>query len=1152
MITSKTAIKSGNEAAAFIAYKINEVFPIYPITPASGMSELVEQWAAEGRKNIFGSTPEVIVMQSEGGVAGALHGALQTGGLGSTFTASQGLLLMAPNMYKMAGELTPHIIHVATRSIATHALSVFGDHSDIMAVRQTGYAFLGACNVQETMDFALISQIASLKSRIPFVHFFDGFQTSHEHTTVELISDEVIKELLPNESIIAHRTRALTPNNPVIRGTSQEADVFFQSREAINSFYDACPNIVQESMDQFALCTGRSYKIFEYVGHPEAEHVIIAMASACDVIEETIEHLNLEGNRYGLIKVRLFRPFSSKHLMEALPKACKTISVLDRCKEPGADGEPLYKDVSASIFRSQVNGSLAPGIKVVGGRFGLSSKEITPHLVQSVLKNGGLKMPQNNFTVGIEDDITFLNLPSSPSPLKLDDLSEILFLEKEAQDQFPIQNLMKFIHLTSRKHTQGFVNCNYDKSNLNQQVNFRYGSKPIKAHYEIASANFVVCDDILKLTTKILSNLKPEATILIHSDRNYKTLKLNISEETKQQLINKGVSMYVVDVNKLKTSYRYGSLKLSPLQACYVMLNPQFALKTQWHSIYLHLEHVALSKVSILPTLNTKSETSNELIYKLLEGNGNEVPVSLLPVDGTFPTNTSQYNTSQNGAFLPEWNPNRCIQCGACSIACPQSAIRMKIFNASQLEEAPPTFKSSYAYDWVDDMDLLRFTLQVNPDQCTSCEQCIEVCPVSALNLVHREEVKSEQLSNWNYSESFLEIDRSKIDPTDLKQQQLQEPLFKYPRGSVGCGEAPYLKVLSQLFGDRLLIANATGSSSILGGALPTTPWSKNKEGRGPAWSNSLFEDNAEFGLGFRLTLDQQKNHCIQKLNALKDKIDPYLIDTICASKQQTESELQLQRNRVAQLKSILRRLNTLEASQIIPLLDSLVDTSIWMVGGDGWAYDIGFGGLDHVLASGRNVNILVLDNEVYDNTGGQISKSTPMGAQAKFGFSGKTKQKKDLGAMAMCYEDVYVASISIGANPEQTLKVFKEANEHKGPSLIIAYCHSTAHGIDLKNPARLHKAAVASGRWLLYRNNPNRINKGLNSFQLDSSEPSIQLEDYLKMEKRFQKLLSLNQEDLLPILDTMQRKLTDRYYQYKSLNDSKPKGVNRDVLLYV
>ena len=1084
MKTNKLHITSAYKAVAEIAYKTNEVFPIYPCTPTSEMSALVEEWSAKKQCNIFDNVPTTFEMQSEAGVAGTMHGALQTGSLTSTFTASQGLLLMIPNMYKIAGELTSNVIHVATRSIATHALSVFGDHSDIMAARQSGYAFLGSASVQEAQDFALIAQASTLKSRIPFVHFMDGFRTSHETNTIKVISDEVIEEMIDVKFVQNHKDRALNPDNPVLRGTSQGADVFFQSREAQNIFYNACPTIVQNELDKFASLTGRHYNLFDYAGHPKAEHIILSMASSTETIEETINHLNKnQGKRLGLIKVRLFRPFSKKHLLQALPKTVKSIAVLDRTKEPGSTGEPLYLDIVQSLTEAFQNQEIKTLPRIIGGRYGLSSKEFTPSMVNAIFNNLKNDQPKNNFTIGITDDVTNLSLAISEN-IELENASyQAIFYQEKSKTIS--ENLNATLQLISNndKYVQAYIECDYKKSNSRNAVHLRIHSKPIKAPYNIAQANFVSCQHSNFINSdNAIETLKPNGTLLVNSQLTSKTFWQTLLAKKQQQIIEKNIDLYLIDIKTMKESFIVNKIKISTLNACFLSLKKDIVYTDEISDLKEQIHKVEVTEINTC-TEKIDSEFANTLLGKLLENKGNEVLVSELPVDGTYPTDTSKFNPISTAKELPVWDADACTQCGACSMACPQGAIRMKVYDDSYSENTPTDFKSVKALEA--DFDLLNFTLQVNSDQCNGCNNCIDACPIKeALQLNQREEILESEKENWNYFDNIPEFDRTKIDITKVSQQQLQEPLFKYSIGVEGCGEAPYLKLLSQLVGDRLLVANATGASSIFGGALPTTPWSKNKNGQGPAWSNSLFEDNAEFGLGYRLALDNQQQN----------------------------------------------------------------DKSVWIVGGDGWAYDIGYGGLDHVLASGKNVNILVLDNEVYDNTGGQMSKATPFGASAKFAFNGKQKQKKDLGMLAMNYDDVYVASVAIGADQEQTLKAFNEAESYDGPSIIIAYCHSDSHGIDMKNPSQYHKAAVDSGQWLLYRNDPRRAKKNQNTLQLDSAIPSIEIKKYLKKEKRFSKLFEQNEISLKTLIKPFQEQVNRRFDKYMLM--ASEETINRTKLI--
>ncbi|MEX0313505.1 MAG: 4Fe-4S binding protein, partial [Allomuricauda sp.] len=1106
-------ILNGNQAATHVAYRTNEVCAIYPITPASEMSELVEEWSANHQENIFGNVPSVFEMQSEAGVAGAMHGALQTGSLATTFTASQGLLLMIPNMYKIAGELTPNVIHVATRSVATHALSVFGDHSDIMAARNTGYAFLGSCSVQEAMDMALISQTASLSSRIPFVHFFDGFRTSHESAKIEIISDQVISAMVDKKLISAHRDRALNPNSPVVRGTSQGPDVFFQSREATNPYYNACPSIVEKEMDKFFELTGRQYKLFDYVGHPNAKQVIIAMASATETIEETIKTLNTKGERIGLIKVRLFRPFSIEHLIKSIPFTCKSIAVLDRTKELGSAGEPLYLDVVQSLFQAVDRFEKLP--KIVGGRYGLSSKEFTPSMVKAIVENLKLASPKHGFTIGIQDDVTHTSL-SYHKEFQIDKgYHQTLFYEtKTTETAENFNQYLKLLGTSANTYVQGYIECDYKKSSSRSVSHLRTASTHIKAPYLIVDADFVVCESTSFLKEdSVLEHTKQNGKILVQSKLDAKKLWEKLSVEQQTIIQSKQITLYLVNINQLPKLINIDEYFISRLQACHLSLTATFSHHPNMDCIHRCIQKVDTSLLSSEETTVKDDTFSKTLLGQLLAQKGNEVAVSMLPIDGTFETNTSSHNKRKENQELPLWDTDLCTQCGACSMACPTGALRIKAYGEEHLKQAPTQFKSLQFAEDMDGFDLLNYTVQVNPDQCTSCNNCVDACPVKALYTTKNKTEIQKEKENWEFFKTIPEFDRTKIDVSKVSQQQLQEPLFKYAMGVDGCGEAPYLKLASQLFGDRMVVANATGASSIFGGALPTTPWSKTQEGRGPAWSNSLFEDNAEFGLGFRLSLDQQEIQTKNVLNRLKDYLDVKLVDDVLNAKQDSETEIALQRARIERLKGLLDTLRHDEAELLRENMDCLVKKSVWIVGGDGWAYDIGYGGMDHVLASGKNGNILVLDNEVYSNTGGQMSKATPFGASAKFAAKGKQKQKKDLGLLAINYDDVYVASVAIGADQEQTLKAFIEAEKNDGPSLIIAYCHSPAHGIDMKEPSQYHKAAVQSGQWLLYRNDPARKEKGLNPLQLDSEAPTIPISEYFSMEKRFEVLFEKDLE---------------------------------------
>lgn len=1122
MINIEHIIVNANQAVAQIAYKTNEVFPIYPITPSSEMAELVEEWSANQQKNIFDNVPTAFEMQSEAGVAGAMHGALQTGSLSATFTASQGLLLMLTNMHKIAGELTPNVIHVATRAVASHALSVFGDHSDVMSARNTGYAMLASGSVQEAQDFALIAQSATLESRIPFLHFFDGFRTSHEVSKIEKVNDDVIRAMINDDFVQEHRNRALNPNNPHISGTAQGPDVFFQSREAVNPYYTNCPLIVQQKMDEFYQLTGRAYKVFEYIGHPEAEHIIVVMASATETMEDTISHLNGRGDKIGLVKVRLFRPFNTDLLLESIPKTCKSIAVLDRTKEAGSSGEPLYLDVVQAVFQSE---HFYKTPKVVGGRYGLASKEFTPAMVSGIayqLKNEVLKNP---FTVGIQDDVSHLSIAESDYKLSFQG-EEILFYEyKKKQTQKYFQN---FINRIGERHSdflQGYQEIDYKKSSSKVISNIRYSDNTIKAPYLISEADFVGYEDLsLLIDSGEPLRVKQNGVVLVQSNLTPSDFWSKIPNELRDSLYIKGVELYIVDPNEISKNT---SFHFNLLQECYLILAQQDEelVRKDLSSQIKKVEKHQLTDTNGVRN-NFKDTLSNTLLGLLLQNKGNTIPVSQLPVDGVCPTNTSLHNKRKRVGELPIWNANACTQCGACSMACSSGALRIKVYDDNVKSNAPKHWQSSESKIEIPNVNHL--TLQINPDQCTACNSCVDICSENALELRKRDSVLEKEQMSWNYFEQIPELDRKEINVNQIDQQQLQEPLFKYAMGVDGCGEAPYLKLMSQLFGDSMLVANATGASSIFGGALPTTPWSKDKNGRGPAWSNSLFEDNAEYGLGFRLSIEQQQQEAKSLLQKMAHYFDEVFLDELLKSNQTSDREIELQRSRVDKLKSKLKTIVSPDARELMQIADSLIKKGVWIVGGDGWAYDIGFGGVDHVLASGKNVNLLVLDNEVYSNTGGQMSKATPYGAKARFAAKGKLKQKKDLGLLAMQYDNVYVASVAIGSDQEQTLKAFLEAEQHDGPSIIIAYCHSPEHGIDMKHPSKYHKAAVASGQWLLYRNNPARKTP----LVLDSPAPSIPIEAYLDMEKRFNPITKDNYKHL----KLAQNFVDERFLKYQRM----------------
>jgi pyruvate-ferredoxin/flavodoxin oxidoreductase len=1124
VMSTGTAMLDGNEAAARVAYALNEVIAIYPITPASSMGEWADEWAAQKRPNLWGTVPSVIEMQSEAGAAGAVHGALQTGSLATTFTASQGLLLMIPNMYKIAGELTPAVFHIAARTIATHALSIFGDHSDVMAARATGWAMLCSASVQEAHDFALIAQAATLESRIPFVHFFDGFRTSHEIANVMLLTDEQMRAMIDVELVFDHRSRALTPDRPVIRGTAQNPDIFFQSRERVNPFYRDCAAIVVETMERFARVTGRRYEPFEYHGAPDAERVIVLMGSGCETAHETVDAL---GGKLGMVKVRLFRPFDAERFVSVLPTSVKSIAVLDRTKEPGSVGEPLYLDVVAAVSES------GRPIRVIGGRYGLSSKEFTPAMVKGVFETD-----QNHFTVGIRDDVTnnSINYDSSFST-EPDDVVRAVFFGLGSDGTVGAnKNSCKIIG-ESGAFAQGYFVYDSKKSGAVTVSHLRFGPRPIRSTYLIDKAGFVACHQpSLFARYDIVGKLAPGGTFLFNGAED------QLPPSVRRELIEKNARVFAIDATRVAREAGLGNRINTIMQVCFFALTKVIAVdkavaavresirKTYARKgekiVELNLRAVDGAIESLRPVtlsgakglLNRDSSPTSRLgmtLAEIIAGRGDDLPVSALPCDGTFPTATARYEKRNLAQEIPVWESTACIQCGKCAMVCPHAAIRIKAYDEPLLSAAPSTFKSLRPIhkDWQG----LAYTVQVAPEDCTGCAICVDICPVKskttpgqkALAMQPQAPLVDGERVNWDFFLQLPELDRRKINPAIIRHQQLQQPLFEFSGACSGCGETPYLKLMTQLFGDRLIVANATGCSSIYGGNLPTTPWSTNNDGRGPAWCNSLFEDNAEFGLGFRLSIDKQRDFAIELLKKLAASVGESLAEEIIACPQNDEAEIYEQRERVQILKTHLRRLELVtrmhkrdatDVKQLLALADVLVKKSVWIVGGDGWAYDIGFGGLDHVLASGRNVKILVLDTEVYSNTGGQMSKATPRAAVAKFAAGGKSAAKKDLGLMAMAYENVYVASVAMGARDEHTLKAFLEAEAYDGPALIIAYSHCIAHGIEMATAMQHQKMLVDSGQWLLYRYDPRRDPP----MQLDSRGIKIPVEQFLATETRF------------------------------------------------